>query len=86
MLPNVEIKDITELNDTFLAYALIVTEKLNIAICYGNQQPGWKERLLRKVERLKVDMSQIFQCRKRPCEDGIRKRLEKKIQDQKKKL
>ena len=42
VLPNVEIKDITELNDTFLAYTLIATEKLNIAICYGNQQPGRK--------------------------------------------
>ena len=56
VLPNVEIKDITELNDTFLAYTLIATEKLNIAICYGNQQPGRKERLLRKIKKLKVDM------------------------------
>ena len=37
LLPNVEIEYITELNDTILACALLVTEKFNGAKWNGNQ-------------------------------------------------
>ena len=43
-----------------------------------NRSSWWKEGLLKKVKRLKSNVSRIVQCRKRPCKDRIRKRLEKK--------
>ena len=81
VLPCVEINNITELNDTILACAILVTEKLEKrrnSSQRENQEPEWKERLRRKVENLKGDLSRIVECRKRACEDGMRRRLEKK--------
>lgn len=86
VLPHVEINNITELNDTIMACAILVTEKFESRSSgrQGNQEPGWKERLRRKVENLKGDLSRIVESRKRPCEDGMRKRLEKKYKTRKK--
>ena len=80
VLPKVEIRNITELNDTILACAIIVTEKFETQKSkrQSNQEPGWKERLRRKVENLRGDVSRVVECRKRTCEDGMRKRLEEK--------
>ena len=79
VLPCVEINNITELNDTILACAILVTEKLEKrrnSSQRENQEPEWKERLRRKVENLKGDLSRIVECRKRACEDGMRRREE----------
>ena len=68
------------MNDAILACAIIVTEKFETQKSkrHGNQELGWKERLRRKVENLKGDVSRVVEFRKRTCEDGMRKRLEKK--------
>ena len=65
VLLKIEIKNITELNNTILACKPFVTEKYFRATCNGNQranqQAGWKKR---KVERLKGDVCRIVECRK----------------------
>lgn len=80
VLDCVEINNITELNDTIMACAKIVTDK----ICKTGERrqnsnvPAWKERLQHKLEGIRADLSRVVEARGRDYDDPMRKRLEKK--------
>ena len=80
VLDCVEINDITELNDTIMACAKIITEKF----CRSGEQrqtrgdPAWKVRLQQKLEVIRSDLSKVVECRGRDYDDPMRTRLEKK--------
>ena len=80
VLDCVEIRDVTELNDTIMACAKIVTEK----ICGNGERrqtrgpPAWKVRLQQKLEDIRSDLSKVVECRGRDFDDPMRMRLEKK--------
>ena len=80
VLDCVEIRDITELNDTILACAKIVTEK----ICGNGEKrrtssvPGWKVRMQWKLEEIRSDLSKVMECKTRDYNDAMRTRLERK--------
>lgn len=83
VLPHVQTNDITEVNDTIMACAILITDKL-CPVTNGrdgqqrSKTPAWKERLQRKVKAIQKDLSRVILSRGRPCDDGMRKRLEKK--------
>ena len=81
VLDYVRIDNITEMNDTIMACATLVTEKLgkkrkdrdNVSTI-----PAWKVRLQNKIKILEQDLSRVVESQKRFCNDGMRKRMEKK--------
>jgi hypothetical protein len=86
VLDCVETKDITELNDTILACAAIVSEKVskNGDVSKKVPEPAWKIRLQRKVKMLGQDISRVTECKNRDYDDPMRVRLEKKYNIRKK--
>ena len=81
VLDCVEINNITELNDTIMACAKIVTEKMcrNVERRQTGDVPAWKARLQRKLEDIRADLSRVVECRGiRDHDDPMRMRLEKK--------
>ena len=76
----VSVNDITELNDTIMAGAMLVTRKLTKNSDQARKQlPAWKHRLQQKVLRLKGELSRLAESRNRDFGDPWRKSIEKKF-------
>ena len=73
----VEVKDITEVNNTIWACANLITEKVSPAQ-EKNRTPWWKRRLERKVKEIRKDLSRVNECQTREWNDPLRKQLEYK--------
>ena len=56
IIEHVPIRSISELNDTFYVSAALVTQKLERKRSVG-QDPEWRIRLSKKVEKLRQDLS-----------------------------
>ena len=81
VLDCVETRTITELNDTILACAHIITERLNPEKedrGVPRHEPEWKVRLQRKEQEIRKDLSKVVESKGRNVEDPMRIRLERK--------
>ena len=81
VLDCVETNNITELNDTIMACACIITERLNPTKetrRRPNHEPEWKVRLLKKAKEIRQDLSRVTESRERDLEDPMKRRLTKK--------
>ena len=80
VLDCVETRTITELNDTILACAHIITERLNPEKedrGVPRHEPEWKVRLQRKEQEIRKDLSKVVESKGRNVEDPMRIRLER---------
>ena len=76
----IPVENITDLNDTFYASAVIVTEKLAKDRSERKvEEPAWKVRLKRKVEELQQDLSRLEEARNRNFNDRLKRKMEKKF-------
>jgi hypothetical protein len=76
----IEINNITELNNTILACAKVITKKMTRK---GGQrqfksEPAWRTRLQMKMKNIRSDLSKVVESRGRDYDDPMRMRLEKK--------
>ena len=73
------VNNITDLNDTFYASAVIVTEKVAKKGMERREEPAWKIRLKRKVEGLQQDLSRLEEAKKRNYNDRMKRKMERKF-------
>ena len=76
IIEHVPIRSISELNDTFYVSAALVTQKLERKRSVG-QDPEWRIRLSKKVEKLRQDLSRLEQAKQRDFDDKYRMEVEK---------
>ena len=73
------VNNITDLNDTFYASAVIVTEKVAKKGMERREEPAWKIRLKRKEEGLQQDLSRLEEAKKRNYNDRMKRKMERKF-------
>ena len=78
VVEHLQIRNITELNDTFYASAAIVTQKL-VKNRTDKVEPPWKIRLKKKVEEIQKDLSRIKEAMNRRYNDRMRRKTEQKF-------
>ena len=75
VIEHIPVNNITELNDTFYVSAALITHKLERKRNEG-QDPEWRIRLKKKIDKIRRDISQLEQARRRNYDDEYRQEIE----------
>lgn len=76
VMEHIPILNITELNDTFFVSAAIVTQKLECKREGNQDQPEWRIRLTKIVQRYRKDLSRLEKERNMAYNDRWRLKVE----------